>query len=1097
MSQLSRRTFVTYGLFGSQGLLAACGGGDATADDTADDTAQILANPPRLPLPIPPPSPPPVGTMIAMLVVKAGASAGTLPYSATVLPLRGHVPAGTALESPDDSRLRGSVLSAHDDGSAAVVVVSGMVTVAASGHAAVRLQAGFPVAGSAMTAASIASLVSSVSVAFGAPYGTAMLTSLSNPERIWWANAQTICARYRVAAPTPGTTQLEAVIDIQAWAGRARVEVVIENSKMVTATPTKPTAANYTGATVSINGGLAIATVNSSGMPIEGVHSAFRAWYASGWVGGDPGLRVTQRHTELQQHPLLFKCDQVSNFAMSGYASDAYSPWSTGRQRATGMGGTGDHDSIGPLPKWEARALQSGDHRAWQATEVSALAVLGYNVNYRDRATGLVPTITELAGKSQQSNWPSQSNGSDAMQWKTSHHPAAGLMAFIGRPSPVFIEIAQKVAAWNGTWSTYDGSPSGATTGVFVRAYEWRGRAWGLRSLAHATFLTPETHAWKAAGKSSIAANVSHFTGWAVDSKARLNMLWDSAPNSVLDHDGSAAGFQFASWYQHYLITEVHKVATTRLLTGADQTAIHTLADWVALQPVRWVNEQASTGAHRYITYKYTMGRNASTIDSLPNYAQQSAWAHGGLPPAVSGPWMSTASNTYAGATADALAGAYYPSYFWSALVAACERGLPGAEAAMITIEQTVTNLSTWRLGFATDPRWGSVPKNSTALPAWVPAPGNIANIGSSTVFSVRPPGWPGNESLGPIALWSGAVWAPEYGTGGGYILHGSGHQAPGTPLWAGVWVFDVASQTWVGCNVPSQPLLERSAPLTIYNEFGESTVAGTIGHTYPPHTYSGLIYQSPANGGGANGSLIRNFFAGGYGAVGAGTQSVHRFDLSSATAPPTRVHDGITMGGSGNYPMAALDRARGGYWLLSYTGLGPLRFVSFADWSATPVPGVGYNEYGDQFLIHIPAPYDVILGFGRTEGTATAWTYRASVITAGVPGPFNVITINGTAPSNSRSGGCWSTLLNQVVSYNGFGSTAVHKLTPPSVANARAGTGTWAWSTETLGGVAPAFYSPENAGMYSRLQEAPQYRCFLLANSIHSPLQAFRLAGM
>ena len=54
--------------------------------------------------------------------------AGTYPYSATVLPLRGTVPAGYTLRSTDDTAMRATVLSTHDDGSAAVVIVAGSST---------------------------------------------------------------------------------------------------------------------------------------------------------------------------------------------------------------------------------------------------------------------------------------------------------------------------------------------------------------------------------------------------------------------------------------------------------------------------------------------------------------------------------------------------------------------------------------------------------------------------------------------------------------------------------------------------------------------------------------------------------------------------------------------------------------------------------------------------------------------------------------------------------------------------------------------------------------------------------------------------------
>lgn len=713
--------------------MAACGGGGG---DGATNPPTSAPPPPAPPPPAPsppapsPPPPPAVGTTLTTLQVRSGATAGTLlPYSATVLPLAGQVPAGFELESPDDADLRGTVLAAHADGSAAVVVVAGRVSTSANTTTTLRLQAGTPATVVTLTVAAVSTLVGSVRVDFGGSYGSASLTDLSAPERVWWANSQTICARYRLPAPTPGSTALEAVIDIHAWAGRALVEVVVENAKVavgaLNVATAKPAAASYAGATVSINGGGPIVTVSSSGMPVEAVHSPFRAWYAKGWVGGDTGLRVTQGHTDLQKHPLLFKCDQGATFDMAAYAADTYTPWSSGRQRPTGMGSGGDHPSIGPLPQWESRALQSGDFRAWNATEVSTLAVLGYGVNYRDSATGLPPTFTQLKVNNVSQNgysagnakyWPGTAyNGT--LGWEVAHQPAAGLMAFIARPSPVFIELAQKIAVENGTYSVTTGGPV-TTTGVFANNYQVRGRAWCMRALAHAIFLTPDGHPWKEPAKTSMSDNVTWMDGYRTDGRAGLNLMWDASPANV---SGSYAmgspAHGVAAWQHHYLVTELHKAASTNLLTGSAQTALNTLADWVALQPVKWINEQSTTGAWRHIPYATAIGRTVNNIEPGQTYATQMDWWFDDTPPAsVSGTWMGTSSasiKTYSSFVAESgVPGNYYPMYFWSALVAAVERNLPGAADAWTQVQNNLTNLSTWRSGFAIEPRWASVPRN-------------------------------------------------------------------------------------------------------------------------------------------------------------------------------------------------------------------------------------------------------------------------------------------------------------------------------------------------------------------------------------------------
>ncbi len=644
-----------------------------------------------------------------------------MPYSATVLPLRGVLPAGSTFQSPDDGTLQASVLATHDDGSAALVVVAGTFNGSAGQSGTVRLQATTAASSAALTPAAISARVSNVAIDFGS-YGTAQLSDFSTPERVWWANGRVICARYRVPAPNPGSTALEAVIDIHAYADRALVEVVAENCRFDAAVsqPATPAAASYGNAVVSVNGST-VATVNGNGAP-EGRHSFSRSWYVKAWVGGDPGLRVTQAAADLQQHPLLFKCDQAASGDLSTYASDAYTPWSTGRHRASGMGNGGDHDSIGPLPKWESQALQSGDYRCWNAVEVNALALLGYDINTRHTG-GLVPTILQADGKDtavRYQPWPSLngfgSNG--AMSWESAHQPAVGLMAFIARPSPIFIELAQKVAIVNATATAYVGDGTLAKTGVFG-AYQVRAKAWCMRALAHATFLTPSAlSGWKSSAVASIKDNFAHLNTYVTDPKAKLNLTWlgkASAPQTEYNVRPAGAAFGTSNMQASFLLVELHKLASARLLSGADQTAADAVADWVAAWPVRFINEQ-SNGSWRYISIGLGMGRNPNTIDSPATWDAMRAYAYPGqTPPTVAGTWMDGAGwdepptmSAYV-----AVSGGFgYAGYFWSALVAATERNAAGSTQAWNTVQSGITNLAAWRSQFGSDPRWGSVPRN-------------------------------------------------------------------------------------------------------------------------------------------------------------------------------------------------------------------------------------------------------------------------------------------------------------------------------------------------------------------------------------------------
>ncbi len=384
-------------------------------------------------------------------------------------------------------------------------------------------------------------------------------------------------------------------------------------------------------------------------------------------------------------------------------------------------------------------------------------------------------------------------------------------------------------------------------------------------------------------------------------------------------------------------------------------------------------------------------------------------------------------------------------------------------------------------------------PDTRTAdTPSWVPAEGQFANISLNTLLEARPAGWPTSDVGGPFANWSGGTLATSFSKLGAYVVHGSGHLSAGAALWAGVWCFDLDTLKWVGRNIPAEPMLEGS-PNFMFNSYGEITSPASIaGHTYPPHTYDGLVFQPSSQGGGAKGSLLRFCFAG-----SNFHRAVHRFDLSSTTAAPTRIIDDLPFGSaSASYPATATDEGRGGVWVLTCSGNGPLMFVSFYDWSITKFP-VEYNEYGDHSLIYLPAPYNCLFGMGRSGNGGVSISYWVCPIVGNVPQGFTRVTATGTEPSDHRSGGVWSTLLKCIVSYEGAGSRTVHKLTPPDPSALT--TGTWTWTSETLTGVndaTPSKNGVANNGVWSRFMEVPAARCFIFCDGVGQPVQAWRLTG-
>jgi lysophospholipase L1-like esterase len=394
-------------------------------------------------------------------------------------------------------------------------------------------------------------------------------------------------------------------------------------------------------------------------------------------------------------------------------------------------------------------------------------------------------------------------------------------------------------------------------------------------------------------------------------------------------------------------------------------------------------------------------------------------------------------------------------------------------------------------------PEPAQVAASTWSTDALLPA-GTFRNISLNTMYDARPTGWPNSDVAGPFSNWSGGVYAEDFSTLGAYTIFGSGHLASLTaPLWAGVWCFDLDTLQWTGRNVPPAPLLDNSAN---YNSYGESIMEDTAGFPTVPHTYGGLVYQPQSLGGGSKGSLLQCFMAGN----GITFNRIHRYDLSSATAAPTRVVDAVTWGSEskGSYPAATQAIAsKNGFYLNRTNGQGPAKFISFADWSVTDI-SIGYNDYGDHMLVYCKAPFECIVGMGRTGSGGSQVGVWVCPIVDGVPQGFTAVTQAGTAPDNTnggnlKCGGVWSTLLNCIVSYQSGGSTTVHKLTPPA---SGALTGTWTWSTETLTGIAgatPSRTASTDNGAWGRFIEVPAARCFIWCDGVAAPVQAWRLTGM
>jgi hypothetical protein len=656
----------------------------------------------------------------------------TLPYHATVCLCEGVVPAGQILVSPDDANLRGSVLSSYADGSAQVMVVAGETAVTNAVTKTIRLRPGAP-SGTALTASRIDAIVSDIVVNFGG--GDQTLGDFTSPLRTWWANSATICCRYVLGC---GLGTMKAIIDIHAFkagvSDRAFVEVVIENGEVDAdlGTVIGPSTQTYTNATVKVNGAT-IATVSSPTASMSqpnarlagtytGGHERFRAWYCSTWVGLDPGMDVTHDATYLQAHPLFFRQAEASTQTLSSkYAQsyDTYVPWATCRLRVPGMDGTGDDEQIGLYTEEQSDYVLTGDKFARRAVLATGLATLSLNWHFRHNDSPYeVPTPAQMAGKNTSGGtWPSLTteprygpSTNDA-----SHIPAVALVPFLCRPSPCFIEIAQKDACWQHTnFNSTDGSHN---------YDQLRSRAWRARNYMAAAYLTPAVDTTRKAAYRTIVALEADVVRRMLDKPFNaLKALWEYQPEgSWHDQSGARAGYQ-GSMFQHGFVGMVYAaISRAKVLTGAQATAFEAIADTVAEMPVRWIND-ASGSAWRALAYQPTLGTlSGDTLNQgSGSYYALTAAEMSGTPPTAAGPfqYLGPGDTAWGSLGAENSAANSYSGWFWFYFCAAVELDVPGAQAAWDKVfpggveNGAINNFSTWRQGYRTYPRFNRWPRN-------------------------------------------------------------------------------------------------------------------------------------------------------------------------------------------------------------------------------------------------------------------------------------------------------------------------------------------------------------------------------------------------
>jgi hypothetical protein len=374
----------------------------------------------------------------------------------------------------------------------------------------------------------------------------------------------------------------------------------------------------------------------------------------------------------------------------------------------------------------------------------------------------------------------------------------------------------------------------------------------------------------------------------------------------------------------------------------------------------------------------------------------------------------------------------------------------------------------------------------STSLPAWVPSPGQVAQVSLNNAIDV----WHGNTFSNGSSLtggwsdWAGAAWAEDYGTYGAYIFGPcGGHGSASGYLGNEVYAWEADSRLWKRITNP-------------VTAFSDNQTEGETATNIPAasHTYDHMEYLPSSLGGGAYGSLVRVVSASNHLLGGGGSGRTHALNLKTARDDNL---SGIGVGWSrwsSNYaPSSAsgwesatlLDTSRNRF-VFFQQGTGQIGLLSNTTktWTTSAPSGPHINL--DANACYDPVADLYLILDNRAGHTLRA--YSASNLSAGR------VTLNESGTPESTTAACieYVPLIDKFACYrNGSSLNTIRYVSRPAGDPL---TGTWTWSSETFSGVTVT--SGHTNGLYSKLRWAPDLKCLMVGMGASQGMFAFRPTG-
>jgi hypothetical protein len=365
-----------------------------------------------------------------------------------------------------------------------------------------------------------------------------------------------------------------------------------------------------------------------------------------------------------------------------------------------------------------------------------------------------------------------------------------------------------------------------------------------------------------------------------------------------------------------------------------------------------------------------------------------------------------------------------------------------------------------------------SVPRSAAAGPVDSLSPGTWYDVPNSHLSSIDPCpaancSYSGTEGQsGVMNDWAGGALATGYGTQGGLVVFGGGHNGY---LGNEVYVFDVGQMKWVRVTSPVDN------PTCNYDE-GELQ----DGSPCAAHTYDYLQYHPNTN------SFVELGATSLENEGGGGTPRVHLLNLGTKQwrRGARRANFNDQTGSS-----TAYDPNRDVFWFL-----GPFNNY-FDSYDPNASSGAGAWTQYQQFNIEIDAVADIDPTrdiFVVVEGRVKHVIYAFDLKNPTQP-PVTLNTTGDTTVQNSAGNGFgWDPVAKAFIGW--AGGSSVYKLTPPS-GDWRTGTWTWTRLDPAAGNTAnPGAKNAANT--YSRWRYVPSVNAWIIANNTSSDVFFYKVSS-